>query len=256
VCYTHPTPAYPVATSSSSKILNANQNPRKPPVKLGELERLVLLYASTVARRFTISDIVVAYNLKQFYNGTANRRVYDSVQRLIRRGYIRKIDRGIYELSVDISPDLLKDSLGVEVKENLGGAPAFLLNRESKPFSSRRNNVLRIHFRGVSGYLELYRKLLVVRCYMDIAVRRLEDYLIKLGVSKCQIKKLRRYKYSCYDFGVVIGAHGGYKCRSKPLVPASGGFFYELGIDIYVAGGLDKMFAKVYTDVLPSPFSP
>jgi hypothetical protein len=209
-----------------------------------------------VARRFTISDIVVTYNLKQFYNGTANRRVYDSVQRLIRRGYIRKIDRGIYELSVDISPDLLKDSLGVEVKENLGGAPAFLLNRESKPSSSRRNNVLRIHFRGVSGYLELYKKLQLLRCFIDMASRRLESYLIGLGVSKYEIRRLRRYRYMCVADGVVIGGHGGYKCRSKPLVPASGGFFYELGIDIYVAGGLDKMFAKVYTDVLPSPFSP
>jgi hypothetical protein len=197
--------------------------------------------------RFTISDIVVAYNLKQLYPNTANKRVYDSIQRLIKRGYIRKIDRGIYELAIDISPDLL----GVD-KENLGGTPVFLY-RESKPSSSRRNNVLRIHFRGVSGYLELYRKLQLLRCYLDIAARRLEDYLIKLGVSKCQIKKLRRYRYSCYDFGVIVGGHGKYKCRSKPLIPVAGGFFYEVGIDIF-ASGLDKMFAKVYTDVLPSPF--
>lgn len=245
-----PTPgSYPVTVSNSSNILNGNQKTRKTLAKVGGLERLVLLYASTV-RRFTISDIVVAYNLKYFYpNGTANRRVYDSVNRLVKRGYIRKIDRGIYELAIDISPDLLEDLL--EDKENLGDIPTFLY-RESKPYSSKRN-VLRIHFRGVNGYLELYKKLLVVRCYMDIAVRRLEEYLIGLGVSKYEIRRLRRYRYMCVEEGVVIGAHGRYRCRSKPLVPASGGFFYEVGIDIFTSG-LDKLFAKIYTDVLPSPF--
>lgn len=245
-----PTPAlYPVATGKSSNISNGNQATRKTLlVNVGRLERLVLLYASTV-RRFTISDIVVAYNLKQLYPSTASRRVYDSVNRLVKRGYIKKVDRGIYELAIDISPDLL----GVEDKENLGGTPAVLF-REYKPSSSKRNcNVLRIHFRGVNGYLELYRKLLVVRCYMDIAVRRLEEYLIGLGVSKYEIRRLRRYKYSCYDLGVVVGAHGKYKCRSKPLVSVAGGFFYEVGIDIFTSG-LDKLFAKVYTDVLASPF--
>lgn len=219
---------------------------------MGELERLVLLYASTVASRFTISDIVVAYNLKQYYpNGTANRRVYDSIQRLVRRGFIRKVDRGIYELAVDVSPDLLKDSdLRAEPKENLGTPTT--LYRENKP-SSYKRNVLRIHFRGVGGYLELYRNLQLLRCYIDIAVRRLEEYLIKLGVSKYQIKKLRRLRYMCVAEGVVIGAHGRYKCRSKPLVPASGGFFYELGVDIFTSG-LGKVFAKIYTDTLPSPF--
>jgi hypothetical protein len=249
-----PTPVpYHVATGKSSYISNGNQNPRKPLAKVGGLERLVLLYASVV-RRFTISDIVVAYNLKQEYPSTANRRVYDSVQRLVRRGFIRKVDRGIYELAIDISPDLLKDSTNeVESKENLGGTPVFLY-RESKSSSSKRNcNVLRIHFRGVSGYLELYRKLQLLRCYLDVATRRLESYLISLGVSKNEIRRLRKYRYMCVEEGVVIGAHGRYKCRSKPLVPASGGFFYELGVDIFTSG-LGKVFAKVYTDVLPSPF--
>jgi hypothetical protein len=244
-----PTPAPTLGSAVVGNIPNANRNPRKAPVRLGELERLVLLYA-TVARRFSISDIVVAYNLKHYYpNGTANRRVYDSVQRLVRRGYIRKIDRGIYELAVDISPDLLKDSdLRAEPKENLGGTPT--LYRESKPSSTKRN-VLRIHFRGVNGYLELYRNLQLLRCYLDIAVRRLEEYLIKLGVSKYQLRRLRKYRYMCVEEGVVVGAHGKYKCRSKPLVPVAGGFFYEVGVDIFTSG-LGKVFAKIYTDTLPS----
>jgi len=170
---------------------------------------------------------------------------------LVRRGFIRKVDRGIYELAVDISPDLLKDSeLGVEPKENLGGTPTTLY-RENKPSSTKRN-VLRIHFRGVSGYLELYRNLQLLRCYLDIAVRRLEQYLIGLGVSKYQIRRLRKYRYMCTEEGIVIGAHGKYKCRSKPLVPLAGGFFYEVGIDIFTSG-LGKVFAKIYTDTLPTP---
>ena len=243
---------YQDSIPSKANILNVNQNPRKVAVsKLGELERAVLLYASTVARRFSPSDIVVAYNLKQ-YNGNANRRVYDSIQRLVKRGYLRKVDRGIYELAVDISPDLLKTrTQGAEPKENQGGAtPTIGIPTSGSRSHSREYRTIRIHFRGLSGYLELYQRLQLVRCFLDITARRLEDYLVKLGVSKYQIRRLRRYRYMCMDSLVVIGGHGKYKCKSKPLVPVAGGFVYELGVDIVSDTGLPKLFMKVYTDTL------
>jgi len=252
-----PPGVYQDSLLSKTNILNANQNPRKAPVatvvsKLGELERAVLLYASTVARRFSPSDIVVAYNLKQ-YNGNANRRVYDSIQRLVKRGYLRKVDRGTYELAVDISPDLLKKTQGAEPKENLGYPTTPITDISYTPTSrskspSREYRTVRIHLRGVSGYLELYQRLQLARCFLDIAVRRLEDYLVRLGVSKYQIKKLRRYRYMCVDSLVVVGGHGKYKCKSKPLVPVAGGYFYEVGVDIVSGIGLPKFFMKVYTD--------
>jgi|MonGeyMetagenome_1017769.scaffolds.fasta_scaffold803537_1 hypothetical protein len=55
---------------------------------------MILLYAATQARRFTVSDVVVYYGLKQRYGGDASNRVFDAVQRLVRRGYLRKADRG------------------------------------------------------------------------------------------------------------------------------------------------------------------
>lgn len=94
----------------------------------------MLCYASTKAWYFTASDVVVYYHLKQC-NGNANKRVHDAIQRLVKRGFLKKIDRGVYELAVDISPDLLKceensmvkckESSMVEVKENLSPSGFF-----------------------------------------------------------------------------------------------------------------------------------
>jgi hypothetical protein len=82
-----------------------------------------------------------------------------------------------------------------------------------------------------------------------------ERYLVeRLGVSKYQLRRLRRLGRGCHAAVkyVVVGAHGRYRCKSKPLVPAAGGHFYELGADIYVSRELGKVFAKVYTDRLPT----
>ncbi|GEM_PF-6670074 len=107
------------------------QKQRKPAVRLGRLQRLVLLYASK-CKRFTASDVVTAYSLK-LRCAHANKRVHDAIQKLVKRGFLRKVDRGVYELVVDVSPDMLKvedveSSMG-EVKENL--PPRSSLDRRS-----------------------------------------------------------------------------------------------------------------------------
>jgi hypothetical protein len=114
---------------------------------------------------------------------------------------------------------------------------------------------LRIHFRGVDSYSELLRVMYEVGCYLDVATRAVERYLVeRLGVSKYQLRRLRRLGRGCHSTVeyVVVGAHGRYRCKSRPLVPAAGGHFYELGVDIYVSRELGKIFGKVYTDRLPT----
>lgn len=205
-----------------------------------------MLYAATQARRFTVSDVVVYYGLRRRYGRDASKRVFDAVQRLVRRGLLRKLDRGWYELAVDITPgDLGPDSSGGIPKEN----------HRTSSASGGEYNVFRFHFRGVDNYSELLRVMYGVRCYLDVATRAVEKYLVeRLGVSKYRLRRLRRLGRGCYATVeyVVVGAHGRYRCKSKPLVPAAGGHFYELGVDVYVSRELGKVFAKVYTDRLPS----
>jgi len=91
------------------------QKRRKPAVRLGRLQRLGLLYASK-CQKFTASAIVVAYSLKLRY-AHANKRVHDAIQKLVKRGFLRKIDRGIYERVVDVSPDMLRVD---EIESSMG----------------------------------------------------------------------------------------------------------------------------------------
>jgi hypothetical protein len=225
--------------------INRCREARIQPPRLGGLQKLVLLYAATQAQRFTVSDVVVHYGLRRWYGRDASKRVFDAVQRLVRRGYLRKIDRGWYELAVDLTPKDLDpyEEVLTEIYPRTSGA------------SGGGYNVLRIHLRGVDSYSELLRVMYGVRCYLDVATRAVEKYLVeRLGVSKYQLRRLRRLGRGCYATVeyVVVGAHGKYKCKSRPLAPATGGHFHELGVDIYVSQELGKVFAKVYTDRLPT----
>jgi len=213
--------------------------------RLGGLQKLVLHYAATQAQRFTVSDVVVHYGLRRWYGRDASKRVFDAVQRLVRRGLLRKLDRGWYELAVDLTPKDL-DPYEEVLKEN---------HPRITGTSGEGYNVLRIHLRGIYSYSELLKAMYRVKCYLDVAIRAVEKYLAeRLGVSKYQLRRLRRLGRGCYATVeyVVVGAHGGYRCKSKPLVPAAGGHYCELGVDVYVSRELGKIFGKVYTDRLPT----
>jgi predicted transcriptional regulator of viral defense system len=90
-----------------------NKDARKLVARLGNNERLVLRYAVLVSRRFTISDIVT------YFSNLKHRRIWDTVQRLVKKGFVRKVDRGIYELAKDIDKSVLDMDLGNTRKENL-----------------------------------------------------------------------------------------------------------------------------------------
>ena len=268
-------PSSPPQPSGGKPHRGNRQERRKPAVRLGRLQRLVLLYASK-CQKFTASDIVVAYSLKLRY-AHANKRVHDAIQKLVKRGFLRKIDRGIYERVVDVSPDVLRvdeieSSMGGVmggVKENLSpralvAKPALFTrstlfarstliarSERGERRGGRPRRTLRIHVMGVEGYLELYEGLLLVKPFVELALRSLERYLIGLGVPKHFIKKLKRGCRRLYDpIRVVVGGHGKYSCKSEPLIDVCGGFVYEVGVDVVNGLELPQLFMKVYRDAI------
>jgi hypothetical protein len=64
-----------------------------------------LCYAAT-RKRFKVVEVVGAYDLRRHYGGNAHKRVCDAIRRLVRRGLLRKVGRGYYELDPNIIPNL------------------------------------------------------------------------------------------------------------------------------------------------------
>jgi hypothetical protein len=225
-----------------------NKDARKLVARLGNNERLVLRYAVLVSRRFTISDIVT------YFSNLKHRRIWDTVQRLVKKGFVRKVDRGIYELAKDIDKSVLDMDLGNTRKENLlfgdGGGGSGVVGV---------GGVVRIHGNGRS-VLDYYRRVYFAYRLLSCVVRRLESTLLSLGFGRSFLARVRRgvsaaVSNVCFNDG-VIGCHGRYKKRFKGLKPLSlcvDGFYYEYGVDIEVGdvsgvlravGG--KPFVKVY----------
>jgi len=98
---------------------NVIQNPTTPLSKLGNLQKATLLiikrYFSN--REFAISDVRVA--LREEYNIVVDRRnLWHVFQRLVRRGIIERVSRGLYRLVKDIDESVLKFK---ELNDNLSG---------------------------------------------------------------------------------------------------------------------------------------
>jgi hypothetical protein len=225
-----------------------NKDTRKLVARLGNNEQLVLRYAVLVSRRFTISDIVT------YFSNLKHRRIWDTVQRLIKRGFVRKVDRGIYELAKDIDESVFaKDLDNTRThKENLqfgdGGGGGVV-------------GVVRVHGNG-RNVLDYYRRVYFAYRLLSCVVRRLEFTLLSLGFGRSFLVRVRRgisgvVSGFCFNDGVV-GCHGRYKKRFKGLKPLSlctDAFYYEYGVDIGVdassvieaVGG--KPFVKIYLHI-------
>jgi hypothetical protein len=88
---------------------NVIQNPTTVLSKLGNLQKAVLLIIKRTFNNseFTISDVRVT--LREEYNINVDRRnLWHVFQRLVRRGIIKKVMRGLYRLVKDIDESVLK----------------------------------------------------------------------------------------------------------------------------------------------------
>jgi len=234
--------------------------------KLGVNERLILSYAIT-SKRFTISDIVVHF--RNMGKKLSNKRIWDSVQRLIKKGFVRKIDRGIYELAKDIDYSVLDSRAR---KENLYQGESLYQgdthgDGEDNIFYDWRKvlkydvGVVRVHGNGrnvFEYFMRVYFAFRLLRC----VVRRLEDTLIRLGFSRSYIRRAKSRVNSVVsnvcDMDGVVGCHGRYGSRKrfsglKPLSLCVDGSYYEYGVDINasgsirdIVGAVGKPFIKIY----------
>jgi len=86
------------------------------------LERIVLEYSVKEASSFTPGDVVLYAREKNIY--TNNRRVHDAVQRLVRKGVLVKVKRGLYRLveTLDISGVIVISGFAILPKGNLSNS--------------------------------------------------------------------------------------------------------------------------------------
>lgn len=216
---------------------------------LGYLQVLVLEYALGVADTFSPSEVVV-YVREKYGLVLDRRRVYDAVKRLVRRGYLVKVRRGVYRLSPRI--DLCLCDLEELVTSSMcsGGGQGHRLS----------GGLVRVHCVGCGGVLGFYRVVLFGWCLLGFVVRGVEEYLRELGFGRGYLVRVRRGVWGLVRRVVggvgVFGVHGFYGrggFRASPLVPVSsacglrGGL--EIGVDYVVDSSvsLPKMHLKIYT---------
>jgi hypothetical protein len=210
----------------------------------------VLEYAIKCAERFTPS--------KEYGLEIDNRRVYDAIQRLCRRGLLVKRGRGWYEL---VNRNLtLKDleTVCYRAKQRLLARAAKQPRGKESEWEPRervRNPVVRLHFspRSARSLGDLYYCLAVVHYASGRALRYLEAEMRERGYSARAIRSIRRCAKGLVDRveGYIIGAHPLRGCRRRELVPLT--LFEgvkahrELGVDLILdAESAPKISGKVY----------
>jgi hypothetical protein len=218
-------------------------------VRLGYLQRKILAYALLVSDRFTPSDILVYYEMK---NQKMQRRVYDAIKRLERRGVLEKITRGLYRLNqhVDLSMSDLQILRGDDRKET--------------DFSGKLIKdcaVVRIHAIGAKGLLHLLFCFSFLRYMSAGALKQLQQYMEQLFPRRVvrdvefRAKMLAQSVVASGEF--ILGAHGRYGigCRQElfPIALVDQFSFREVGVDIVVPRGLlvPKLHMKFYTSRSP-----
>jgi len=222
---------------------------------MGELECLVLKYAIKHAERFTPSDVVV-YARKEYGLEIDNRRVYDAIQRLLRRGLLAKIDRGWYEL---VDRDLtLKDleTVCYRAKQRLLARAKQAGGKESEwgPCERVRDPVVRLHFypRSARGLGDLYYCLAVVHYASGRALKCVEAEMRGRGYSARAIRSVRRRARELANRvrDCRVGAHPqrGGEGELLPLVLFEGVKAYkEIGVDLILdAEEAPRVSGKVY----------
>jgi hypothetical protein len=221
----------------------------------------VLEYAIRYAERFTPSDVVV-YARKEYGLEIDNRRVYDAIQRLCRRGLLVERGRGWYEL---VNRNLTLKDLEIvagRAKQRLfAKATKQPRGKESAwgPRGRVTDPVVRIHFSSGSAEsaADLHFGLAVVHSVSGKALRCVERELRDvLGTSVIRKNRRRARDLASSAVDCVVGAHsrhgGGRRRELVPLVVLEGRSFREMGVDLILGvTEAPKLFAKIYTEKSP-----
>jgi DNA-binding PadR family transcriptional regulator len=209
--------------------------------RIGPLESLILDFAG---KHVLIQAASVREYLKQQGAVASLKRIHDALQRLLKKGIIEKVSRGVYKLT-EYGRKLLSALRGKESGFKAAGGYG-----DGVVFAGGGFYRARLHARGGRSLVDLARQLYavysVVRCALD-HVRRL------LGRSRFY-RVVRGVSVVCVDS--FVGGHGTSalgKGRSlrRPLIDLS--YFYslglkplEIGVDVFaVVGGVNPS-VKVY----------
>ncbi|NAZ12713.1 MAG: hypothetical protein GU359_00990 [Desulfurococcales archaeon] len=224
----------------------------------GYLQLLILYYALHVADKFTPGEIIPYFGLdKQRYQ----RRIHDALTRLVKRGIVKKIKRGFYELNqhVDLSLKDLESLIEKVAEKEFKKGRKIFSNIVSRWIY---DGVMRIHSIGAESFLELFFQIALVKEILPLVVEGLRGHLRKAGFSKRFLSGIestaKRLAVSMSKGDFIIGGHGLYGGGTqKALIPVSHVermvSLREIGIDVIVPKGitLPKMHLKIYTSASP-----
>ena len=219
---------------------DSQQSARKQLVRLGENERLILEFSKY---HYMIQAAQVRVWLQQNYGIELDlRRIHDSLQRLLRKGIVEKVARGVYRLT-EFGKSILgfvKTRKETECTSVDGDANVSSSNVE------KRVRVTRVHIYNRKGSVEEFvRQLIYVKKVIDCTIKYVRGLI---GSAKFR-RIARSVEVSCIDFR--IGGHGVYGLKHRPLISLDrllslGLKPRELGVDVKVITSLDRLFSKVY----------
>jgi len=240
----------PVSTTANTAYKdNFRREPRKQLARLGDLQKLILEFSR---QHILIEAAQVRAWARERYGTELNlKRIHDALQRLLKRGVVEKVSRGVYKLT----------KLG---KKLASIASLQKLDKESE-FKARcccggcgccgcgvGFGRFRVHVVGVSSLVGVVRCVYVLYRVFGFCVRH---FMGLLGRSRFR-RVVGGVVFVPVD--VFVGGHGvsGFRGRfaGRPLVSLE--FFEglglrprEVGVDVFgVVGGVDKVFVKVYVD--------
>jgi len=231
---------------------NSQQQERKYVVidgkRFGYLEYLVLEFSS---KHHLIQAAQVREYLKNEHGIHADlRRIHDSLQRLVRKGIVEKIGRGVYRLT-DYGRKLLNSLLAKKTHKETefkaaGSDGNMYANGGGVGFGRYR-----FHAVGAKSLEDLVRQLYALYRAIGCAL----DHLKRVLGRNRFYRIVRGVRVECVDFfvgGHGVGVIGRSRSLKRPLIDLS--YFEslglrprEIGVDVLAAvAGAGKLSVKAY----------
>jgi DNA-binding PadR family transcriptional regulator len=204
--------------------------------RFGYLEHTILEYASKHL-------YLAASEIREYIKGDIQidiRRIHDALQRLVKKGVVEKVSRGIYRLT-EYGKKLLNTLLSARKESDTKWRGAGAIGGFGR---------FRLHVRNGRDLEDLVRQLYAVRRVVDCAL----GYVRRVLGKRRFYKVVRGVHVECIDF--FVGGHGSSlfgKGRSlkRPLFGLE--YFFslglkprEIGVDVFAVVGGVRPSVKVY----------
>lgn len=208
--------------------------------RIGPLESLILDFAG---KHVLIQAASVREYLKQQDIEASLKRIHDALQRLLKKGIIEKVSRGVYKLTEygkKLLSTLLSKRMAGKETGSKAAAPVFV---DGGGFGRYRFHVV-----GARDVVDLVRQLYAVKRAVDCALRFFKGLL-----GKRFYRVVRGVGVECVDY--FVGGHGvpvlgRSRSLKRPLIDLS--YFAslgvkprEIGVDVFVVSNI-KPSVKVY----------